>query len=124
MNGGCKPPFACAASFSVLGFQVIQMNNKTKEEDTMTKAELIEALAADAGISKKEAGEALTSLIGGITASLKKKDGKIVLPNFGSFKKARRKARKGFNPRTGEKITIKAHNVIKFQAAKALKEAV
>ena len=90
----------------------------------MTKAELIETLAADADISKKEAGDALASLRDTIMASLKKKDGKIVLPGFGSFSKVRRKARKGINPRTGEKITIKARNVVKFQAAKALKEAV
>lgn len=89
----------------------------------MTKAELIETLAADADISKKEAGDALASLRDTIMASLKK-DGKIVLPGFGSFSKVRRKARKGINPRTGEKITIKARNVVKFQAAKALKEAV
>jgi DNA-binding protein HU-beta len=89
----------------------------------MTKAELIETLAADADISKKEARDALASLRDTIMASLKK-DGKIVLPGFGSFSKVRRKARKGINPRTGEKITIKARNVVKFQAAKALKEAV
>jgi DNA-binding protein HU-beta len=89
----------------------------------MTKAELIEIAANEADISKKEAGQALDALIDGITGSLKKKDGRIVIPGFGSFSKARRKARKGINPRTGEKITIKARNVVKFQPSKSLKEA-
>jgi DNA-binding protein HU-beta len=119
--GGHKPPLRLELSFLV---NLCQIKKIIEEDNTMTKAELIETVAADAGISKKEAGEALASLINGITAALKKKDGKIAISGFGSFTKARRKSRKGVNPRTGEKITIKAHNVIKFQAAKALKEAV
>lgn len=90
----------------------------------MTKAQLIETMAADAGISKKAAREALDSLMEAIKASLKDTDGKIVIPGFGSFSKTKRKARNGINPRTGERITIKARNAVKFQPAKALKEAV
>lgn len=90
----------------------------------MTKAELIEAMAKDAGISKAAAGSALDSFTATITKALKKKDGKVTLVGFGTFSKTRRKARKGRNPQTGETIKIKASNVVKFKAGKKLKEAV
>jgi DNA-binding protein HU-beta len=90
----------------------------------MTKAELIEQMANDAGITKVAAKKAMDSLIGGITKALKKKDGKITLTGFGTFSKSRRKARKGRNPQTGEAIKIKASNTVKFKAGKKLKETV
>ena len=90
----------------------------------MTKAELIEKMAKDAGISKSAAGKALDSFIGGVTKALKKKDGKITLIGFGTFSKVRRKARKGRNPQTGEAIKIKASNAVKFKAGKKLKDAI
>jgi len=90
----------------------------------MTKAELIEQMANDAGITKVAATKALESMINGITKSLKQKDGKITLTGFGTFSKSRRKARKGRNPKTGEAIKIKASNTVKFKAGKNLKEAV
>ena len=90
----------------------------------MTKAELIETMAKDAGVTKTAAGKALESFIGGVTKALKKKDGKVTLVGFGTFSKSRRKARKGRNPQTGEVIKIKASNVVKFKAGKKLKEAV
>jgi len=90
----------------------------------MTKAELIEQMANDAGMTKVAATKALDSLIGGITKALKKKDGKITLTGFGTFSKIRRKARKGRNPKTGEAIKIKASNTVKFKAGKKLKESV
>ena len=90
----------------------------------MTKAELIEKMAKDAGISKTAAGAALDSFTANVTKTLKKKDGKITLVGFGTFSKVRRKARTGRNPQTGEAIKIKAHNVVKFKAGKKLKDAV
>jgi DNA-binding protein HU-beta len=90
----------------------------------MTKAELIAAMAKDAGISKTAAGAALDSFVDGITKALKKKDGKVTLVGFGTFSKSRRKARKGRNPQTGEAIKIKASNVVKFKAGKKLRDAV
>ena len=90
----------------------------------MTKAELVEKMAKDAGISKAAAAKALSSFTASITKALKKKDGKITLVGFGTFSKIRRKARKGRNPQTGESIKIKAHNAVKFKAGKALKDAV
>jgi len=90
----------------------------------MTKAELIEQMAEDAGISKAAATTALNSMIDGITKALKKKDGNVTLVGFGTFSKIRRKARKGRNPRTGETIKIKASNTIRFKPGKKLKDAV
>ncbi len=90
----------------------------------MTKVELIEKMAKDAGISKAAAGNALQSFMEGVTKALKKKDGKVTLVGFGTFSKVRRKARKGRNPQTGETIKIKASNAVKFKAGKKLKDAV
>jgi len=90
----------------------------------MTKTELVEKMAKDAGISKSAANAALNSFIEGVTNALKKKDGKVTLVGFGTFSKVRRKARTGRNPQTGETIKIKARNAVKFKAGKQLREAV
>ncbi len=90
----------------------------------MTKAELVEKMAKDAGISKVAAGASLDSFISNVTKVLKKKDGKFTLLGFGTFQKVRRKARKGRNPRTGEPIKIKASKTVKFRVGKKLKEAI
>ncbi len=90
----------------------------------MTKAELIDQMAKDAGISKVAAGAVLDSFMANVTKALKKKDGKVTLVGFGTFAKVRRKARKGRNPQTGEPIKIKARNAVKFKAGKKLKDAV
>jgi DNA-binding protein HU-beta len=90
----------------------------------MTKAELVEQAAKDANISKVAAAAALNSFMDSVTKALKKKDGKVTLVGFGTFSKARRKARKGRNPQTGAPIKIKATNVVKFKAGKKLKDAV
>lgn len=90
----------------------------------MTKAELVEKMAAEAGISKAAAGKALDSFTDSVKKALKKKDGRVTLVGFGTFSKVRRKARKGINPQTGEKIKIKARNAVKFTPGKALKDAV
>ena len=90
----------------------------------MTKAELVEKMAKDAGISKAAANKALNSFVDSVKKALKKKDGKITLTGFGTFSKVRRKARTGINPQTGKKIKIKARNVVKFKPGKALKDAI
>jgi DNA-binding protein HU-beta len=90
----------------------------------MTKADLIAKIAKDAKVSKVAAGAVLDSLIANVTKALKKKDEKVTLVGFGTFQKVRQKARKGRNPQTGAAIKIKARNVVKFKAGKALKEAV
>lgn len=90
----------------------------------MTKAELVEKMAKDAGISKAAAAKALDSFTANVTKALKKKAGKVTLVGFGTFSKSRRKARKGRNPQTGAAIKIKATNVVKFKAGKKLKDAI
>ncbi|MEJ2657080.1 MAG: HU family DNA-binding protein [Desulfobacterales bacterium] len=90
----------------------------------MTKAELVETMAADANISKTAAAVALESFMANVTKALKKKDGKVTLVGFGTFAKVRRKARKGRNPQTGEAMKIKAKNVVTFKAGKKLKDAI
>ncbi|PID40775.1 MAG: DNA-binding protein [Proteobacteria bacterium] len=90
----------------------------------MTKAELVEKMAADAGITKVAAAAALDSFTTNVAKALKKKDGKVTLVGFGTFMKVRRKARKGRNPQTGEVIKIKAANVVKFKPGKKLRDAI
>jgi DNA-binding protein HU-beta len=90
----------------------------------MTKAELVENLAKDAKISKVAAAAALNSFMESVTKALKKKGGRVTLVGFGTFSKARRKARKGRNPQTGAPIKIKASNVVKFKPGKKLKDSV
>jgi DNA-binding protein HU-beta len=89
----------------------------------MTKAELIEKIAKDTGTSRAVAARALESFVDGVKKSLKKGN-RVALIGFGTFSVAKRKARKGRNPRTGEKISIKASKVPKFTAGKNFKEAV
>jgi DNA-binding protein HU-beta len=90
----------------------------------MTKAELVEKAAKEAGISKVAAAAALNSFMNNVTKALKKKEGKVTLVGFGTFSKVRRKARKGRNPQTGAPIKIKATNVVKFRAGKKLKDSI
>ena len=91
---------------------------------TLSKRELIEIMAKDAGITKVAASAVLDSFMENVTKCLKKKDAKVTLVGFGTFSKARRKARKGRNPQTGEEIKIKAHNVVKFKPGKKLKDII
>ena len=89
----------------------------------MTKEELIEKVATGAKLSKADAARALDAAINAVKGALKKGQ-KVTLVGFGTFSVAKRKARQGRNPRTGETITIKAAKVPKFSAGKALKSAV
>ena len=87
----------------------------------MTKAELVEKMATDAGISKAAAKAALESFLDGVKKGLKKKNSRITLVGFGTFKNVYRKTRMGRNPQTGEKIKIKGRNVVTFKPGKNLK---
>lgn len=73
--------------------------------------------------TKSQASAAVNCIFQAITAALKKGD-TVTLAGFGSFKVDQRKARKGRNPQTGQEIQIKARNVPKFSAGKALKDSV
>jgi len=89
----------------------------------MNKAELVEEIARQTGLTKKVCREAVDSIISTITDSLSKRE-KVTLVGFGSFKIMTRKSRRGRNPQTGEEIQIPAKEVPKFEAGKKLKEAV
>jgi DNA-binding protein HU-beta len=89
----------------------------------VNKAELIEAIAKQADVSKAKAARALDAAIGAIKSSLKK-GGKVTLVGFGTFSVSKRAARTGRNPRSGAEIKIKAAKVPKFKPGKALKDAV
>ena len=89
----------------------------------MNKSELIEAITADADLSKAAAGRALDAGIAAVTGALK--DGESVsLVGFGTFSVKARAARTGRNPQTGAAIQIAAANIPSFKAGKALKDAV
>ena len=90
---------------------------------TMNKAELIEAVAKDAKISKADAGKAVNAMTTAVTKALKKGDS-VTLIGFGTFKVTNRAARTGRNPQTGKEIKIAARKVPGFKAGKSLKEAV
>jgi DNA-binding protein HU-beta len=89
----------------------------------MNKGDLIDQMAADAGISKVQATEALNSALTSIRKALKKGD-KVTLVGFGTFSITKRAARTGRNPQTGETIKIKAKKIVKFKAGKELAEYV
>ncbi|MGX5818290.1 HU family DNA-binding protein [Chitinophaga lutea] len=87
----------------------------------MNKAELIDKLAKDSGITKTQANDALDSFTKAVADTLKK-GGKVTLVGFGTFSVSKRAARNGRNPQTGQIIKIKAKKVAKFKAGKALSD--
>jgi len=89
----------------------------------MNKSELVEAMAAEADITKAKAGKALDGLVEAIAGSLKNGE-QVAVAGFGTFSVRERAARTGRNPQTGESITIKASKSAAFKAGKALKDAV
>ncbi len=89
----------------------------------MNKAELIDAVAKDTKMSKKDSAVAVDSMIKMVTGALKRGD-KVTLVGFGTWEVKKRAARKGVNPRTGEAIKIKATKVVSFKPGAALKKAV
>ena len=92
-------------------------------EKKVTKKELAEVLSEKYGYTKKEANEVVATIFDEIAAKLKKGID-TDLSGFGKFTVKKRAARKGINPATGDKITIKASKVPAFKPAKALKELV
>ena len=89
----------------------------------MNKTELIDAMAADAGITKAAAKKALESFLGNVEGSLKS-GGRVSLVGFGSWSVSKRNAREGRNPQTGKTIQIAAKNVVKFKAGAELSSSV
>jgi DNA-binding protein HU-beta len=89
----------------------------------MKKVDLINHVAATAGLSKVDAGAAVDAVIGGITGALSKGDS-VSLVGFGTFSVTNRAARTARNPRTGAPIQVPASKAPKFKAGKGLKDAV
>ncbi len=89
----------------------------------MNKSELVDAVAIDTKLSKKDAGQAVDAIVTNIKKTLKKGK-KVQLVGFGTFEVRKRKARKGRNPQTGEAIKIKASKVPAFKPGKAFKDMV
>ena len=89
----------------------------------MNKAELVAAMAEQAGLSKKDAEAALKAFTDVVSDELKN-GGKVQLVGFGTFEVSERAAREGRNPQSGEVMKIAASKAPKFKAGKALKDLV
>lgn len=89
----------------------------------MNKAELISAVAAEAGLSKIDAKRAVEAFVSAVTGALKEGD-KVSLVGFGTFSVSERSARTGINPSTKATITIAAKKVAKFKAGAELADAI
>ena len=87
----------------------------------MSKQDLIDAVASACELTKDKAKDAVDAMIGQIAASMKSGTD-VRIPDFGTFKVTKRKAREGRNPATGKTIQIPAKNVPKFTPAKKLQE--
>ena len=88
----------------------------------MTKNELVEFIAAKAGLTKADANRALEATLEGIQTGLKK-EGKVALVGFGTFSAKKRAAREGINPLTKQPLKIAAKPVASFKAGSKLKDA-
>lgn len=89
----------------------------------MTKAQLIDKIAAKAKISKKAANLTVNTFVESVTTALKRGE-RVALVGFGTFSVVKRKARIARNPRTGATIHVPAKKAPKFKAGRDLKKAV
>ena len=89
----------------------------------MNKTELIEAIASESGLKKKDAEAALTAFVNAVETALANGE-KVQLVGFGTFETKTRNAREGRNPKTGETIKIAASKYPAFTAGKAFKDSV
>ncbi len=89
----------------------------------MNKAELIDAIASSAKLTKADSRRAVDAFVKSTTGALKKGD-RVALVGFGSFSISNRKARTGRNPQTGAEIKIPAKKVVKFKAGSDLAKTV
>ena len=88
----------------------------------MSKKDLIDAVAKGCELTKEKAGNAVEAILGHIKTAMKNGE-EVRLPDFGTFKVAKRNAREGRNPATGATIKIPASKVPKFTPSKGLKDA-
>ena len=102
--------------------QRVTLHEPRRRLSRMTKAELIDAVASKAGVSKADAERTVGAFFDEVVASTKKGD-KVAWPGFGSFSTGKRAARVGRNPQTGAEVKIKASTTMKFTASSTLKAA-
>src|SRR5215467_615755 len=114
---------ATASSCTLSAHQIVERSETLPRSYTMNKADLIDRIAANCGISKTQAASAIDTTVDSITGALKKGD-RVALIGFGTFSISQRKARNGRNPQTGATIKIAARRVAKFTAGAELKKAV
>lgn len=88
----------------------------------MTKQNLVNYIAEEAGLTKADAARALDAFMNGVSKGLKD-EGKVTLTGFCTFTKQHKEARQGRNPRTGEAVTIPARNAVSIKAGSKLKDA-
>jgi DNA-binding protein HU-beta len=93
------------------------------KEEQVTKSEFVDQVADRAGLSKKDAGDAVDAMLETIEGALRR-GSDVTFSGFGKFSVSQRSAREGRNPATGEKINIAASKVPKFTAGASLKKAV
>jgi DNA-binding protein HU-beta len=98
------------------------IRSRLLEDADMNKAQLVEAVAKDSGLSKADSARALDSLVSTVTKTLKKGDD-VAISGFGKWSVTKRGARAGRNPQTGEKVKIRASKAPKFTAGATLKAA-
>ncbi|HXD55770.1 MAG TPA: HU family DNA-binding protein [Solirubrobacteraceae bacterium] len=89
----------------------------------MNKSQLVDAVASDSGLSKADSARAIESVLATVTKNLKKGE-EVSITGFGKFSVVKRAARQGVNPRTGERVKIKASKAPKFTAGAGLKQAI
>ncbi len=111
-----------AESVSALRAGVSSINTHPKEDFMATKAELIDAVADAAGVSKADAERTLGAFFDHVVTATKQGE-KVAWPGFGSFSTTKRSARTGRNPQTGAPVQIKASTAMKFTASSTLKSA-
>ena len=87
----------------------------------MNKTELIDQVAHRTGLSKKDVGAVIDGLFVEVSRVVARGEDKVTIPGFVSFEQVERKARKGFNPQTGEPIMIPASTAVKVTAGNKLK---
>ena len=89
----------------------------------MTKSQLVERLAKEADVTKKQAQALMDGLVLTVVTSVKKGE-PVKIPDLGTFRKVQSKARMGRNPQTGEPVKIPARKKVRFSVSKSFKEAV
>lgn len=99
-----------------------EMQEETKMEGTMTKADIVEAIYEKIGFSKKESAEIVEMVFDTMKGTLEKGE-KIKISGFGNFVVRSKKPRIGRNPQTGEEIEISARKVLTFRPSQVLKSA-